>query len=96
MWPDRRWLDLIGADLLSDDILSQVGTMALVPQVVDVVDLPALAPLKAAAEAEGTADFSSLCSGQAAGLGREMGALELTRTLAEEALTWLGALGARI
>ncbi|MDH3658983.1 MAG: nitronate monooxygenase [Alphaproteobacteria bacterium] len=53
----------------------------------------ALAPLKAAAEAEGRADFSSLWSGQAAGLGRDMGAAELTRTLADEALARLRALG---
>lgn len=53
----------------------------------------ALAPLKAAAEAEGTADFSSLWSGQAAGLGREMAADDLTRTLADEALARLQSLG---
>lgn len=41
----------------------------------------ALAPLKARAEAAGSADFSSLWSGQAAALGREMGAGELTRQL---------------
>lgn len=54
----------------------------------------ALAPLKATAEAEGRADFSSLWSGQAASLGREMGAGELTRALADEALARIGALGA--
>lgn len=41
----------------------------------------ALAPLKAKAEASGSADFSSLWSGQAAALGREMGAGDLTRQL---------------
>lgn len=41
----------------------------------------ALMPLKAKAEAAGSGDFSSLWSGQAAALGREMGAGELTRTL---------------
>jgi nitronate monooxygenase len=41
----------------------------------------ALAPLKARAEASGSADFSSLWSGQAAALGREMGAGDLTRAL---------------
>lgn len=45
----------------------------------------ALAPLKAKAEAAGSGDFSSLWSGQAAGLAREMGAGELTRQLAEDA-----------
>ncbi len=45
----------------------------------------ARAPLKAKAEAAGSSDFSSLWSGQAAGLGREMGAGDLTRWLAEDA-----------
>ena len=53
----------------------------------------ALAPLKAAAEAEGKADFSSLWSGQAASLGRSMDAGQLTRTLADEALARLRSLG---
>jgi nitronate monooxygenase len=52
----------------------------------------ALAPLKASAEAKGSADFGSLWSGQAARLGREMPAGELTRTLATEALAALGRL----
>lgn len=46
----------------------------------------ALMPLKAKAEAAGSADFSSLWSGQAAALGREMGAGELTRALWNETL----------
>jgi len=46
----------------------------------------ALAPLKAKAEAAGRGDFSSLWSGQAASLGREMGAGDLTRKLAEDAV----------
>lgn len=45
----------------------------------------ALAPLRAKAEAQGSADFSPMSSGQAAALGREMPARELTRRLAEEA-----------
>ena len=45
----------------------------------------ALAPLKAKAEASGVSDFSSLWSGQAARLGREMGASDLTRHLAADA-----------
>jgi nitronate monooxygenase len=49
----------------------------------------ALAPLKAAAEAKGSADFSALWSGQAAALGREMPAGDLTRLLAREALARL-------
>ncbi len=46
----------------------------------------ALAPLKAAAEAQGSGDFSSLWSGQSAALCREMPAGELTRLLARGAL----------
>jgi nitronate monooxygenase len=45
----------------------------------------ALASLKAKAEAAGRSDFSSLWSGQAASLGREMGAGELTKKLASDA-----------
>jgi nitronate monooxygenase len=52
----------------------------------------ALAPLKAKAEADGAADFTALWSGEAAGLGRSMGAGELTRTLADDALARMGHL----
>ncbi len=52
----------------------------------------ALAPLRAAAEAQGSADFSALWSGQAAALCREMPARELTQLLAREALDRLGFL----
>ena len=45
----------------------------------------ALAPLRSATEPTGTGDFMSLWAGQGVGLGREMTAGELTRTLAEEA-----------
>ena len=45
----------------------------------------ALAPLKAAAEAQGASDFTSLWSGQAAGLCHEIGSGDLTRRLAEDA-----------
>jgi nitronate monooxygenase len=45
----------------------------------------ALAPLRAKAEAAGSGAFSPMWSGQAAALGREMGAAELTKTLAAEA-----------
>ncbi len=50
----------------------------------------ALMPLKAKAEAAGSADFSNLWSGQAAALGREMGAGDLTRTLWAEARKRIG------
>jgi len=45
----------------------------------------ALAPLRAKAEAAGSGDFSPLWCGQAAALGREIAARELTRKLAAEA-----------
>jgi nitronate monooxygenase len=45
----------------------------------------ALAPLHAKAQAQGSGDFSSLWSGQAASLCREVPARELTATLAREA-----------
>jgi nitronate monooxygenase len=54
----------------------------------------ALAPLRAKAEAAGSGDFSPLWSGQAAALGREMPAGELTRTLAAEAQALLRRLAA--
>jgi nitronate monooxygenase len=56
----------------------------------------ALAPLRAAAEARGSGDFSPLWSGQAGRLAREMPAGELTRTLAAEAWAHLHALAARL
>jgi nitronate monooxygenase len=46
----------------------------------------ALAPVKAKAEAQGSGDFGSLWSGQAASLGRDMAAGNLTRLLAAETL----------
>ncbi|MGV7245342.1 NAD(P)H-dependent flavin oxidoreductase [Caballeronia sp. M23-90] len=49
----------------------------------------ALAPLKAKAEAAGKGDFTSLWSGQAARLAREMPAGELTRALIAETLARL-------
>ncbi len=52
----------------------------------------ALAPLKAKAEAAGSSDFSSLWAGQAAALGREIGAGALTRQLAADAAQRLKAL----
>lgn len=54
----------------------------------------ALAPLRAAAEKSGSDGFMSLWAGQSASLAREMGAGELTRTLAAEALALLKTIGA--
>ncbi len=50
---------------------------------------PAIAPLRAKAEAEGSGDFSPLWSGQAAKLPPPMGAGALTRMLAEDARSTL-------
>lgn len=50
----------------------------------------ALAPLKAKTEPTGLGDFINMWSGQAAALGREMPAAELTRLLAHEAQDRLG------
>lgn len=49
----------------------------------------AVQPLRAKAEAQGSGDFSPLWSGQAAALGRDLAAGELTRKLAAEALEHL-------
>jgi nitronate monooxygenase len=49
----------------------------------------ALAPLRAAAEKTGSGDFTPMWSGQAAALAREMPAADLTRSLAQAALTRL-------
>ncbi len=54
----------------------------------------ALAPLRAKAEAQGSGDFSSMWSGQAASLGREMPARELTAMLAVEAQVLLRRMAA--
>jgi nitronate monooxygenase len=50
----------------------------------------ALSPLKAAAEKQGKVDFTTLWSGQAIGLTKEMPAADLTRSLAQAALHRLG------
>jgi nitronate monooxygenase len=49
----------------------------------------ALTPLRKVMEAKGSGDFSNMWSGQAARLGVEMPAGELTRKLAREALARL-------
>ena len=49
-------------------------------------------PLRAKAEAKGSGDFTSLWSGQARSLGRDMSAEALTRTIAEEGLARLRGL----
>ena len=52
----------------------------------------ALAPLKTAAESAGSADFSSLWSGQAAALCKNTGAGELTESLATDSLELMQSL----
>lgn len=52
----------------------------------------AIQPLRAAAEARGSGDFSPLWSGQAAALGRERPAADLTRALVEGARAGMRAL----
>jgi nitronate monooxygenase len=54
----------------------------------------ALTPLKSAAEKRGRVDFTNLWSGQAVALGRDLGAADLTRTLAEAGLSRLRQLSA--
>lgn len=53
----------------------------------------AVQPLRAAAEAAGSGEFSPLWAGQAVALAREVGAGELTRELAERALAVLRGRG---
>jgi nitronate monooxygenase len=53
----------------------------------------ALGPLKAAAEKLGKVDFTNVWAGQAIGMGTDMPAAELTRSLAKSALARLSALG---
>lgn len=53
----------------------------------------ALAPIRAAAEKAGDYGFGPMWAGQAAPLGRQLPAAELTRTLAADALAILGARG---
>jgi nitronate monooxygenase len=65
-------------------IVREQGPISEVPEF--PLSAGALQPLRAKAEAQGSGDFSPLWSGQAVALGREMGAGELTRTLAAEAL----------
>lgn len=80
------------ARVLMNRIVFELGPLATgVPS----FPLPAaaLAPLRAKAESQGSADFRGLYAGQAAALSRELPAGELTLKLAAEALERLGALG---
>ena len=77
---------------LTNRIMDECGPMSDKPPAFPTAG-GALVPLKTKAETGGSADFSSLWSGQAANLAREMGAFELTQVLADEATRRLKALG---
>ncbi len=72
-------------------VIREVGPMAA-----DAPSFPlasnSIAPLRAKAEAAGSGDFSLLWAGQAAALGREMPAADLTRRLATETSSLLSRL----
>lgn len=72
-------------------VMRDVGSMSdLAPEF--PLAAGALAPLRAKAEGQGSGDFSPMWAGQAAALGRAMGAGELTKALAAEALQRMRAL----
>jgi nitronate monooxygenase len=72
-------------------VMREVGPMSdVVPEF--PLAAGALAPLRTKAEAQGSGDFSPMWAGQAASLGREMPAGQLTKTLAAEALERMRAL----
>lgn len=73
-------------------IVREVGPMSeLAPEF--PLAAGAVAPLRSKAEEAGSGDFSPLWSGQAAALGKEMPAGELTRRLGEDALARMGQAG---
>ncbi|MBX3530345.1 MAG: nitronate monooxygenase [Rhizobiaceae bacterium] len=74
-------------------IMREVGPMSDTAPVFPLAG-GAMAPLRAATEKNGSGDFMSLWSGQAARLGREMPAGALTRLLADEALALMEKGGA--
>jgi len=81
-------------------VIANRAVRELGPMAERIPDFPlagaAIASLRAKAEAAGSADFTPLWSGQAARLGRELPAGELTTRLAEEALGRLGDTSDRI
>jgi len=74
-------------------VIREIGPMSDIPPEFPLA-AGALAPLRAKAEATGSGDFSPLWSGQAAALGRDMPAAELTKALAAEAQALLRRLAA--
>ena len=80
---------------MSNRLAAEVG-----PILDELPDFPlaagAVAPLRAAAERQGAADFTPLWSGQAAPLGRAMPARTLTVALALEAFERFSELGRKL
>jgi nitronate monooxygenase len=77
---------------LVNRLVREVGPMSdVAPQF--PITANAVQPLRAAAEQRNSADFSPLWAGQAARLGREGGAGDLTRRLATEAFELLRTMG---
>jgi nitronate monooxygenase len=76
------------ARVIANRVVREIGPMAA-----DAPPFPhagnALAPLRQAAEARGSVEFTPLWSGQGAALGRERPADVLTKELAEAALARL-------
>jgi nitronate monooxygenase len=79
------------ARVITNRVVRQIGPIA---SEVPAFPLPnaALTPLRVKAEEQGSPDFSALYAGQAAPLGRELSARELTLKLAVEALERFRAL----
>ncbi len=77
---------------LMNRIMQEIGPMSSLAPAFPTAG-GALAPLKAAAEAQGQSNFTSLWSGQAASLCHETGSGDLTRRLAGDAAKRLQQLG---
>ncbi len=77
---------------LMNRVMREVGPMSPLAPAFPLAG-GALAPLRAKAEAVGSADFTNLWAGQAARYAKAIPAGELTKRLAEQALLKLGALG---
>ena len=75
-------------------LMREIGPIGEAPQF--PLAAGALAPLRVRAEAAGSGDFSPLWCGQAAALGRELPARELTTMLAAEAQAMLRRLAERV
>jgi nitronate monooxygenase len=73
-------------------VIAEIGPISELPPEFPLA-AGALAPLREAAEAAGSGDFSPLWAGQAVSLGRSMPAKELTRTLAADAQKLMRKLG---